>query len=258
MAMTLDVDENLGDGLELQVRFAMVPEWILDAEVSDRAIRLYAVLARFADGSGRAWPGRALLAKRVRCSKDSIDRAMAELVAVGAITKRGRVDAAGDQTSNLYVVRHTPHRPELEVATFRPSTPVDNTLDISTGVAAGMQGGGRTGAATPAAPVRPERKPSELEPPNPQARSARGCPTHRRRPGSNCRACGTTPRQLEAKAKAHRPQWCGTCDERTRLLYDEQASTSTRCKSCNPLAVAQAKAASTQEPRPTHTETDLT
>ena len=247
----LDVDE-LGDGLELQVRFAMVPEWVLDAEVSDRAVRLYAVLARFADGAGRAWPGRALLAKRMRCSKDSIDRAMAELVTVGAITKRGRVDAAGDQTSNLYVVRHTPHRPDLEVATFRPSTPVDNTLDISTEVAAGQRGGGRTGAATVAAPVRPERKPSELEPPNPQARQARGCPTHRRRPGQNCRACGTTPRQLEAAAKRQRPDWCGVCDERTRHLHDEAAQVSRRCPTCHPLA--DRKAALTQEPTTSHTE----
>ena len=253
----LDVDE-LGDGLELQVRFAMVPEWILDAEVSDRAVRLYAVLARYADGSGRAWPGRALLAKRVRCSKDSIDRAMAELVAVGAITKRGRVSADGDQTSNLYVVRHTPHRPDLEVATFRPSTGVDNTPELSTEVAAGQRGGGRTGAATPAAPVRPEREPSELEPPNPQARTVRGCPTHRRRKGANCRACGTTPRQLEAAAKAYRPEWCGSCDERTRHFHDEAAQVSRRCPTCHPLTAGQAKAASTQEPTTSHTDWTLT
>jgi hypothetical protein len=29
-------------------RFAVVPEWVLDSDISDRAFRLYAVLARHA------------------------------------------------------------------------------------------------------------------------------------------------------------------------------------------------------------------
>ena len=252
MSDELLADDELGDELGAQVRFAVVPEWVLDAEVSDRAVRLYGVLARYADAHGRAWPGRKTLATRLRCSTDSIDRALEQLVAIGAVTKRGRVTENGDQTSNLYVVRVTPHRPALEVATFKGA---ENTPELSTGVAAPMPRGGRSGAATPAAPVRPERKPSELEPPNPQARRATGCPMHKRRAARNCRGCGTTPRQLAEAERRARPQWCGSCDETTRQHFDADTQTASRCPACHPLADHKPKASRTL-PLPIPTESD--
>lgn len=83
--------------------YATVPEWIVDAAVSDRAVRLFAVLTRYVGANDTAWPSRRLLADRLRCSPDSIDRAVAELVLCGAITARGRLnEATGARTSSEY------------------------------------------------------------------------------------------------------------------------------------------------------------
>ncbi len=39
-------DFGAEDSLVLEARFAIVPEWVIDAEVSDCAYRLYSVLLR--------------------------------------------------------------------------------------------------------------------------------------------------------------------------------------------------------------------
>lgn len=83
-------------------RFAITPEWVLDAEVSDRAVRLWAVLNRFAGEKGEANPGRLRIAKRLRCSEKSVDRAMRELVQIGAVVAQAAYDDAGDRTANDY------------------------------------------------------------------------------------------------------------------------------------------------------------
>lgn len=84
--------------------WSVVPEWVLDAEVSDRAVRLYGVLGRYADTDGSAHPSRKVLAGRLRCSVDSIDRATKELEAIGALRVVPRYDDVGDRTSNEYVL----------------------------------------------------------------------------------------------------------------------------------------------------------
>lgn len=86
-------------------RYAIVPEWILDSpDVSHAGVRLYAILARYANGDGEAFPSRKTLADRMRCSLDTIDRTVAELESAGAlqVAKRRRTD--GGDTSNLYVL----------------------------------------------------------------------------------------------------------------------------------------------------------
>lgn len=84
-------------------RYAVVPEWILDSDVSDRAVRLFGVLDRFAGVNDGAWPSRSTLAKRLKnCSVDSIDRALAELEEIDAITVERRKRADGSFTSSLY------------------------------------------------------------------------------------------------------------------------------------------------------------
>lgn len=51
----------------------------------------------------------------------------------------------------------------------------------------------------------------------------------------NCRGCGTTRRQQERAARNARPDWCGTCDEPTRML-GRDSETPSRCPACHPLA----------------------
>ena len=77
--------------ITLERRFAIIDEWVLDLDISDRAVRLYAVLARYADSeTHKAYPSRGTLAERLRCSKASVDRAAQELVDAGAMRKKQR------------------------------------------------------------------------------------------------------------------------------------------------------------------------
>ena len=94
--------------LVVERHFAIVPEWIIDAKISDAAYRLYSVLLRYGQSSGRRMPSRALLARRLRKrSVDSVDRALKELVAIGAVAverrRRGR-----EYLSNRYHLLTTP------------------------------------------------------------------------------------------------------------------------------------------------------
>jgi len=77
--------------IRLERRFAIIDEWLLDLDISDRAVRLYAVLARYADNdTHKAYPSRDTLAERLRCSTKSVDRAAQELLDAGAMTKQHR------------------------------------------------------------------------------------------------------------------------------------------------------------------------
>lgn len=95
------------DKLDTDVRFSIIPEWLLDMDVSDKAIRLYAVLARYADNDTQnAFPGRTLLARRLKCSLKSIDRAAEELITQGAVSRKQRVKD-GKYQSSIYTVHRT-------------------------------------------------------------------------------------------------------------------------------------------------------
>jgi hypothetical protein len=86
--------------------FAIIPEWIIHADISSNAVRLYAILNRFANSQGRAWPSRKTLADLMRTSTATVDRAKDELVAIAALTIEHRTGPAGDPSSNLYIL-HT-------------------------------------------------------------------------------------------------------------------------------------------------------
>ena len=93
-----------------QVNFAIIPEWILSADVSAQAIRLYAVLNREATkaGRGRVHPSRRELADAMHVKQSTVDRALDDLQGIGALeVSARRVNKLG-QTSNDYLVRQIP------------------------------------------------------------------------------------------------------------------------------------------------------
>lgn len=95
----------MNDQINTDLRFSIIPEWVLDADISDRAIRLYSILARYADNETlQAFPSRETLARRANCHWRSIDRAIDELVTIGAITKQHRRNGESYQ-SNIYTLR---------------------------------------------------------------------------------------------------------------------------------------------------------
>lgn len=93
------------DNLNTDLRFSIIPEWVLDADISDRAIRLYSILARYADNETlQAFPSRETLAKRANCHIKSVDRAIQELIDIGAVLKAHRRNGESYQ-SNLYTLK---------------------------------------------------------------------------------------------------------------------------------------------------------
>lgn len=95
-------------------RFAMVPEWLLLAPgVTSRAIHVYAVLlATWANRSrGNCWPGRRTVAARMGISVDTFDRAIRELVELGAVIVEPRYAENGARRSNkLWLTDEDPRR----------------------------------------------------------------------------------------------------------------------------------------------------
>ncbi len=83
----------------------MVPEWLLDTDVGDCAVRLYAVLLRYGNATGARTPSRATLAARLhKKSVDTVDRALADLVRFGAVQVENRF-AGGQRLTNRYRIR---------------------------------------------------------------------------------------------------------------------------------------------------------
>src|SRR4051794_7006914 len=175
-----DGDDN-EDVLVLEQHFAIVPEWVLDADISDASLRLYAVLLRYGQTSGNRMPGRRLLASRLhKRSRDSVDRALKELVGIGAVVVQHRRQGTLNLT-NRYVVRNTPPRRRPVPAVVQEQ---DDASDSAVAAAAGAEsreaaasmGGrkfaatpGRTDAATLAANLRPNPEIlTQREPPPPR------------------------------------------------------------------------------------------
>jgi len=87
-------------------RFAIVPEWVIDAPVSDGAFRLYSLLLRYGNSTDCRMPSRPTLARRLRRSVDAVDRAMRQLTEAGIVRVEHR--RSGEQfLSNRYHVRTT-------------------------------------------------------------------------------------------------------------------------------------------------------
>jgi len=108
-------------------RFAMIPEEVLYGDLPDRAVRVYGVLLRHGAEPTSCWPSHTRIAGLIRCSKNSVIRAIDELVAAGWVTVHARRSGRG-QTSNGYTVHQTPlpmgGYPPLPTGGYPPYPPV--------------------------------------------------------------------------------------------------------------------------------------
>jgi hypothetical protein len=84
--------------------FAIVPEYVILANISANAVRLFAILNRYANKKGQAWPSRKTLAQLMEISVATVDRAKDELIGIGALTVEHRTGPNGDPTSNIYTL----------------------------------------------------------------------------------------------------------------------------------------------------------
>ena len=73
--------------------FAIIPESVLYADISSHAVRVYGVLRRHADkDDGTCHPGRTRIAELAKIGPRSVDRAIDELRAIGAVEVMHRVN----------------------------------------------------------------------------------------------------------------------------------------------------------------------
>lgn len=125
-------DDDLPVGVD--TTFAIIPTWVLESSVSDRAVRLYGVLRRVADARGYGWAKRRTLAEKLHVSDEkTVDRALRELVDLGAVRVVERWSEPRDGTQ--------PHRL------------ANGYLVLSTQPVT-AQGGGGTSAPTPTSAPR--------------------------------------------------------------------------------------------------------
>ncbi len=199
-------------------RFAIVPEWVIDAAVTDAAFRLYSLLLRYGNGSGTRMPSRATLARRLRRSVDAVDRAMRQLSESGIVRIEHR--RCGEQfLSNRYHVR----------TSQPPPPPVEGGGRIVAATPEPGREGGRTSAATPgrtsaarvAADLRPDREIStESTPPPP--------PSHGPRPAGT--AVEEADRQLLGSCGiTDLPALAERCAASRRVLGKPSARWTPRC-----------------------------
>ena len=106
--------------------FAQVPLAVLYAPVSDRAVRLFAVLLDYANAQHSAWPSRSTLGKDLGgVSLDSVDRAVRELRSLGVLEVVRRGGKPGDKwRSSVYVLK----RPSRTLAARASRTRAARTI----------------------------------------------------------------------------------------------------------------------------------
>jgi len=79
--------------------FAAIPYWILELGLSSSAVHLYAVLIRFSNWtSHQGYPSRARLAKCMKVSIKTVDRAKDELIAAGVLIYERRHNKSNHYT----------------------------------------------------------------------------------------------------------------------------------------------------------------
>jgi len=97
--------DDTATGIEADNYFAIIPEWVLYAEISGNAVRLYGVFRRFADQTGKCFPSRKTLAEKCQLSEATVDRLIKELEGIGALSVQNRRTETGEYLSSIFFVR---------------------------------------------------------------------------------------------------------------------------------------------------------
>ena len=161
--------------------FALVPEWVIDTDISDAAFRVYSLLLRYGNTSGQRMPSRKLLAVRLHRSVDAVDRAVRELADTGLVRIEHRRAGRRNLTNRYHLTTTDPKAPAAGVAADLPpprrrhprSTRTPRrvraaVLRVAAHSAATPEApGGRRSAGRVAAELRPDPEKKTQEPPPP-------------------------------------------------------------------------------------------
>ncbi len=115
--------------------FVALPLWLVrrGGSISPRAFRIFALLKMHDRGNG-CFPAHARLAKMEGCSADTVGRAVAELVRVGAITVTKRRTKNGANTSSwfrLHFQDPDPQRTATRMGAGGATAPMRDEVDLS-------------------------------------------------------------------------------------------------------------------------------
>ena len=241
-SMLSDRPDEVRRGRGSDYRYVALPQWaLLMPGLSDAAVRVYALLlahVNTTDGDQVAWPQQQSLAAMLGRHRNTISRAIRELVQAGLVTVT--VERYGPNRSrrrNVYTVHTIPpdsHRGPTSVAEWhaeqRPEpTTTTNRRDRKRAGHPGRTKNDASGRTTRGA----------------SGRTTRGAGTNQRKnelknPPTPHRANADGPRPLS------RPAWCGTCDARTRhrtVISDDGRERTRRCPRCHPLVAEVAEVA---------------
>lgn len=134
--------------------WARTPLWVAESDISANAVRVYVVMHRWRGHMNSAcWPSVRLIAERARVSARTVQRAIKELVDIGAIEVVERSDANG-QTSNLYRLFYEP-----PVSDLSPPGDTGVTPRNSAGLRGVQAAPPDTGVTGPPTLVSPELEP---------------------------------------------------------------------------------------------------
>lgn len=96
-----------------QFIFTAIPEWVLyHPSLSDKAIRVYGVIGRYANSEGIAWPSQATIAERLSTSVDTVQRCMKELIRIGALEAGPWVKPGKGKVGNVYKLIYIEPKPQ--------------------------------------------------------------------------------------------------------------------------------------------------
>lgn len=209
--------------------------WVLVAAISPTAKTLYALLRAHVNngrGDGLAYPSQDALAQMLGRSQSVVSRAVAELVAIGAI----EVLARRRHGAHVYLVHDgapAGHAGARNLSEFYTPQP-ERQRRPRAGRPAGR---GDTGGPGRAADMRPRMSgdASAHVATSADASEVEGVELDEgRNPLPPARRPRRRRRMVDAPAGS-RPPWCGHCDGRTRQRLTEQ-ELPFRCPDCHPLA----------------------
>lgn len=185
----------------------MLPTGLLLSDLSDRAVRVWAILDELARSSPSTDITLAALVTVTGASRRNLSRALAELLVAGWLDR-----VAGVGRASTYVPLRRP-RPVVH--------PVDGAVD---------------NPGTDLGHIRPGFQPDlgHIWPGSPTDTLC----TARARRRKEDNPPSTRPVDNPGGGAARRPAWCGHCDQQTRLLgWDDGDAVPVRCPECHPLRV---------------------
>lgn len=88
--------------------FGVTPEWVLRSDAKPTAKLLYAFLALYAGAEDATFRGKTGLARDLNASATTVERAIADLVRIGALSVEERIGENGARLANGYTVHVSP------------------------------------------------------------------------------------------------------------------------------------------------------